>query len=55
MSAPEWTAEDIEDLVADAISDSMDIDWTARDGAREIMRQLAENGLHITHQIEEAA
>jgi hypothetical protein len=47
MSAP-WTADEIEDLITDAISDSMDMDWTARDGARQIMRELASCGLHIT-------
>lgn len=47
MSA-DWTAEEIEDLLTDAISDSADLDWTARDGAKAIMRELAANGLHVT-------
>lgn len=45
----EWTAEELEDLLTDAIDDSIDMDWTSRLGARSIMRELAENGLHITY------
>jgi hypothetical protein len=45
----EWTAEEIEDLLTDAIGDSFDMDWVARDGAKAIMRELAECGLHITY------
>jgi hypothetical protein len=44
----EWTAEEIEDLLTDAIGDSFDMDWDARTGAKAIMRELAECGLHIT-------
>lgn len=44
----EWTAEEIEDLLTDAIGDSFDMDWVARVGAKAIMRELAECGLHIT-------
>lgn len=29
-----------EDDIADAISDSMDMDWTSRDGARAVVRYL---------------
>jgi hypothetical protein len=43
-----WTAEEIEDMLADAISDSMEMDWTSRDGAKAIMREMADCGLHIT-------
>lgn len=46
--AAEWTAGEIEDLLTDAIGDSFDMDWIARDGAKAIMRELAECGLHIT-------
>ena len=34
-----------EDDIADAISDSMDMDWTSRDGARAVMRLLREKGV----------
>lgn len=44
----EWTPDEIEDLLTDAIGDSFDMDWQARDGANAIMRELAECGLHIT-------
>lgn len=46
--ATEWTAEEIEDLLSDAIDDSLDMDWTSKLGARSIMRELAANGLRIT-------
>lgn len=35
----DWS--DHEDDIADAISDSMDMDWTSRDGARAVVRYLA--------------
>lgn len=44
----DWTPEEIEDLLTDAIGDSFDMDWIARDGAKAIMRELAECGLEIT-------
>jgi len=47
-ASAEWTPEEIEDLLTDAIGDSFDMDWQARDGAKTIMRELAECGLHIT-------
>ena len=46
--ADDWTPQEIEDLLTDAIGDSFDMDWQARDGAKAIMRELAECGLHIT-------
>jgi hypothetical protein len=49
MSAPDWTAEEIEDLLTDALNDSVDCDWSCRDGAKAILRELAACGLHITH------
>lgn len=51
----EWTAEEIEDLLSDAIDDSLDMDWTSKLGARSIMRELAANGLHITYTDERRA
>ncbi len=29
-----------EDLIRDAIADSLDMDWSARDGARAVVRRL---------------
>jgi hypothetical protein len=37
-SAPNWA--DHEDDIDDAISDSIDMDWTSRDGARAVIRYL---------------
>ena len=34
------TREDLEDLLSDAIDDSIDMDWTGRCGARAIIRRL---------------
>lgn len=50
----EWTAEEIEDMLSDAIDDSLDMDWTSRLGARSIMRELDKLGLHITYTPERA-
>jgi hypothetical protein len=36
--------DELEDLIADAIGDSMDMDWTSRDGARAVVRALLEDG-----------
>ena len=40
-------SQDLEDLLTDAINDSLDMDWTGRDGARAIIRMLAEEGLAV--------
>jgi hypothetical protein len=37
--------EDLEDLLSDAIDDSMGPDWTSRDGAKNIIRRLEGAGL----------
>lgn len=50
----EWTAEEIEDMLSDAIEDSLDMDWTSSLGARSIMRELDKLGLHITYTPERA-
>lgn len=34
----DWS--DLEDGIADAISDSLDVDWTSRDGARAVVAYL---------------
>jgi hypothetical protein len=36
MSAP-FTREDLVDAIATAISDSMDVDWNSRDGAKAVV------------------
>lgn len=38
----DWT--DLEDDIADAISDSMDMDWTSRDGAKAVVALLMKIG-----------
>lgn len=38
----DWS--DLEDDIADAISDSMDMDWTSRDGARAVVAMLIKLG-----------
>lgn len=38
----DWS--DIENDIADAISDSMDMDWTSRDGARAVVAYLKNIG-----------
>lgn len=42
---PAWTDQDIEDLLSDAIGDSFDMDWTARDGAKAVLAALKREGL----------
>lgn len=37
--------QDLEDLIADAISDSLEMDWTSRDGARAVVAALYAEGL----------
>lgn len=36
--------QELEDLITDAIDDSFDTYWLARDGARAVMRALASEG-----------
>ena len=49
MNDDEWL--DLENEIADAIGDSMDIDWTADVGARAVVDMLKAFG----YQIEQAA
>ncbi len=37
--------QDLEDRITDAISDSFDMDWTARDGARAVVKALEDEGI----------
>lgn len=39
MTAP-FTREEMEERIAEALFDSFDMDWTARDGAHALMRDL---------------
>ncbi|MDP3869214.1 hypothetical protein [Phenylobacterium sp.] len=41
----DWS--DAEDDIADAISDSMDMDWTSRDGARAVVAYLQKVGAKL--------
>lgn len=36
--------QELEDLIADAIMDSLDVDWGSRDGARAVVRALEREG-----------
>jgi hypothetical protein len=47
---PSFDRQDLEDMIADAIGDSMDMDWTYRDGARAVIRALEEDGILKTHE-----
>lgn len=38
---------ELEDLIADAIADSFDCDWNARDGARSVVRALEAHGYGV--------
>ena len=41
------TEAELEDLIADAIRDSLDENWTARDGAQAVLRELERENLVI--------
>ena len=43
-----WTNEELLDLIAEAIDDSMDMDWQSHWGARSILAALEREGLAIT-------
>lgn len=43
-----WTPAELEDLLEEAISDSLDMDWRPRDAARAVLRELADHGLSIS-------
>lgn len=42
-----WTDQDIEDLIADSIGDSIDIDWSPRDGAKAVLEALRKEKLLV--------
>lgn len=39
--------EELIDLIADAIDDSLDMDWTSMDGAKSVLRALEREGYEI--------
>lgn len=39
--------EELIDLIADAIDDSLDMDWTSTDGAKSVLRALEREGYVI--------
>ena len=41
------TEDDLIDMLSEAISDSMDMDWRSSDGARSILARLKDEGLMI--------
>jgi len=41
----DWTDQELIDLIGDAISDSMDMDWTSTDGAKAALAALQKEGL----------
>lgn len=47
--------KELEDLIADAIEDSFDTYWLARDGARAVMRALASEGWAVVDRSSDAA
>jgi lambda repressor-like predicted transcriptional regulator len=48
VTQAEWTEDEISDLIAEAIDDSMDMDWRSHWGARSILAALDREGLTIT-------
>lgn len=47
MTSPARDAQDLHDLISDAIGDSMDMDWTYSDGAKAIIRAFEREGLVV--------
>lgn len=39
--------EELIDLIAEAIDDSLDMDWLSRDGAKSVLRALEREGYEI--------
>ncbi len=42
---PPYDRDELLDLISDAISDSMDMDWVSRDGARSVLDALVKEGV----------
>lgn len=45
LNAPLEAQQDLEDFIADALQDSMDVDWTCRTGAAYVVEALFAAGL----------
>ena len=43
----QWTREDSFELISDAISDSLDVDWNGGTGAQSVLAALEANGLTV--------
>lgn len=46
----DWSRDDIETLISDALTDSFDVDWDAGDGAMAVLRALEKEGLLLRAQ-----
>lgn len=44
---PKFDKQDLEGLISDAIADSLDVDWTSRDGARAVVQALVDDGIIV--------
>jgi hypothetical protein len=44
-----WTREELKDLISDAITNSIDMDWNSGIGAESVLDALAKEGLVIVH------
>lgn len=42
-----WKREEIEEIMAEAISGSLDMDWQPSDGARAVLNELEMHGLCV--------
>lgn len=49
------TREDLTDLIAEAISDSIDMDWNSTTGARYVVEALVKEGVVAFAEPEDAA
>lgn len=52
MTYDPYTPEEIRDLISDAISDSMDMDWQPGWGADAVVKALADAGLMVVPDLE---
>lgn len=45
LEAARVDRDDLTDIISDAISDSLDMDWTSTDGARAVVKALVKEGI----------
>lgn len=45
LEASRIDRDDLTDIISDAISDSLDMDWTSTDGARSVVKALVKEGI----------